>query len=112
MSTWSDQLEAVPDLLAELSRRKPPGQRLLGFAALTGQDNDIVARAQDKCCLKGCDLLMANPIDRPDQGFGASANGGWLVSADGRVIAIPTTSKLALAHDLLNHLQAAMSAGG
>ena len=112
LSTWSDQLESVPDLLAELSQRKPPGQRLLGFAALTGQDNDIVARAQDKCRLKGCDLLMANPIDRPDQGFGASANGGWLVSADGRVIAIPTTSKLALAHDLLNHLQAAMSAGG
>lgn len=51
---------------------------------------------------KGCDLLMANPIDRPGQGFEEDFNGGWLLSAGGSVRSLPVTSKLALAHQLLD----------
>ena len=74
--TLAEQLESVPDLLKELQATKPDGQRLLGFAALSGSDDEIQALARDKRAAKGCDLLMANPIDRNGQGFGAAMNGG------------------------------------
>ncbi|MEB3159320.1 MAG: bifunctional phosphopantothenoylcysteine decarboxylase/phosphopantothenate--cysteine ligase CoaBC [Synechococcus sp.] len=111
-STLASELEPVPDLLAALQARRPPLQRLLGFAALSGSDDQIVQAARHKCFAKGCDLLMANPIDREGQGFGDVANGGWLVAADGAIEEMPVMDKLALAHRLLDKLQAAISAGG
>ncbi|MEN9387844.1 MAG: bifunctional phosphopantothenoylcysteine decarboxylase/phosphopantothenate--cysteine ligase CoaBC, partial [Cyanobacteriota bacterium] len=57
--------EPVPDLLVELVRRLPAGQRILGFAAHSG---DVLPQAQAKFARKGCDLLFANPIDQADAG--------------------------------------------
>ena len=102
--TLAEQLEPVPDLLKELQANKPHGQRLLGFAALSGSDDEIQALARDKRAAKGCDLLMANPIDRNGQGFGAAMNGGWLVKTDGSMEEMPVMDKLALAHRLLDQL--------
>ena len=102
--TLAEQLEPVPDLLKELQATKPDGQRLLGFAALSGSDDEIQALARDKRAAKGCDLLMANPIDRNGQGFGAAMNGGWLVKTDGSTEEMPVMDKLALAHRLLDQL--------
>ena len=102
--TLAVQLEPVPDLLKELQATKPDGQRLLGFAALSGSDDEIQALARDKRAAKGCDLLMANPIDRNGQGFGAAMNGGWLVKTDGSTEEMPVMDKLALAHRLLDQL--------
>jgi phosphopantothenoylcysteine decarboxylase/phosphopantothenate--cysteine ligase len=99
-----EELEAVPDLLTALHGSRPPGQRLLGFAALSGSDDAIRARGLDKLRRKGCDLLLANPIDRPDQGFGEALNGGWLIRSDGSDQELPVMSKLALAHQLLDQL--------
>lgn len=106
--TLAAQLEPVPDLLKGLQSTKPPGQRLLGFAALSGPDAQIQALARDKCVAKGCDLLMANPIDRHGQGFGAAMNGGWLVSSEGAIEEVPVMGKLALAHHLLDQLLACL----
>ncbi len=58
---------------------------------------------EEKRLRKGCDLLMANPIDRPGQGFESNLNGGWLL-AEGGVRSLPVTSKLVLAHQLLDAL--------
>ena len=100
----ANELEPVPDLLAELHASRSSGQSLLGFAALSGCDDMIRARGLDKLRRKGCDLLLANPIDRPGQGFGEAANGGWLICSDGRVEELPVMSKLELAHQLLDQL--------
>ncbi len=100
-SGWQE----VPDLLRGLVLRRPPGQRLLGFAALTGSDDELLARGEEKRINKGCDLLFVNPIDRPDQGFAVDRNGGWLL-AEGTAEQLPVRSKLALAHDLLDRLLA------
>lgn len=97
-------LEPVPDLLMGLQATRPPSQQILGFAALSGSDAQIIDRAREKCGAKGCDLLMANPIDREGQGFGSANNGGWLVSAEGGVDVMPVTDKLALAHVLLDRM--------
>jgi phosphopantothenoylcysteine decarboxylase / phosphopantothenate---cysteine ligase len=58
--------QPVPDLLAGLVNRRPPGQRILGFAAQSGE---VLVEARAKWARKGCDLLFANPIDQADAGF-------------------------------------------
>jgi len=93
--------EAVPDLLQELVQHRPAGQRILGFAAHSG---DVLPQAQAKLARKGCDLLFANPIDRPGAGFAASANQGWLLGPGDAVEPITPQSKLAVAHRLLTAL--------
>ena len=97
--------QEVPDLLHGLVLRRPVGQRLLGFAALTGSDQELLRRGEEKRMNKGCDLLFVNPIDRPDQGFSVDRNGGWLLG-DGAAEHLPVRSKFALAHDLLDRLLA------
>ena len=97
--------EPVPDLLEGLVNRRPSGQRILGFAALTGSDEELLLRGGEKRLRKGCDLLMVNPIDRVGEGFGEDNASGWLLG-DGLQQRVPLTSKLALAHDLLGRAPA------
>ena len=111
-SGWSQ----VPDLLAALSKHRPRGQTLLGFAALAGEDAALIAQGKAKLDAKGCDLLMVNPIDRLGQGFGDQANGGWLLGHDW-THEMPLMSKLTMAHQLLDamyqsHIAAAAAADG
>ncbi len=102
LTSLSNGLEHVPDLLSRLVEDRPHNQILLGFAALTGDDNEILALGEAKKNHKGCDLLMANPIDRPGQGFEENTNGGFLLGPGDCVRTMPVTSKLALAHQLLD----------
>jgi phosphopantothenoylcysteine decarboxylase/phosphopantothenate--cysteine ligase len=100
-SAMAEGWQEVPDLLAELVARRPPGQRLLGFAAQSG---DVLPQARAKFRRKGCDLLFANPIDQGGLGFASSGNGGWLLGPGEAEERIEFTSKLALAHRLLSDL--------
>ncbi|MBD1192703.1 bifunctional phosphopantothenoylcysteine decarboxylase/phosphopantothenate--cysteine ligase CoaBC [Vulcanococcus sp. Clear-D1] len=93
--------EPVPDLLVELVGRRPAGQRILGFAAQSG---DVVPQAQAKLARKGCDLLFANPIDQADAGFGSATNQGWLLGPGAAVERLEPMGKLPLAHRLLTAL--------
>ena len=54
---------------------------------------------------KGCDLLMANPIDRINQGFESEFNGGWLLGPGDEIQNIPINSKISIAHHLLDVLK-------
>lgn len=101
----SDGWELVPDLLQGLAARRPAEQLILGFAALTGEDAELLRRGEEKLLRKGCDLMLVNPIDRPGQGFGQGRNGGWLLG-NGWSKELPVTGKLQLAHQLLDALLA------
>ncbi len=103
-SVLSAEMEAVPDLLAGLAERRPPGQVLLGFAALSGQADSLLERARHKLSAKQCDLLFANPIDQPNQGFGSDLNGGWLLRRDGTQEQCVPQCKLELANRLLDEI--------
>ncbi len=92
-------LAAVPDILSQLSQRRHPGQRLVGFAAQTG---DIYPPAKEKLERKGLDLIVANPIDQPDAGFGSDRNRALIISKDGTVKQIPPCHKLELAHQIFD----------
>ncbi len=95
-------LASVPDIVAELGRRKQPHQRLIGFAAQTG---DIVTPALQKLKEKKLDAIAANPIDQPDAGFGSDTNQAILVDKQGRQHQIEPCSKLQMAHDLFDFVQ-------
>jgi phosphopantothenoylcysteine decarboxylase/phosphopantothenate--cysteine ligase len=90
-------LSPVPDIVAELGRQRQPQQRLIGFAAQTG---DIVSPALDKLKHKGLDAIAANPIDQPASGFGTDTNQAILLDRQGRRREVAPGSKLAMAHQL------------
>ena len=92
-------LETVPDIVQALSQLKQPHQRLVGFAAQTG---DIVTPALAKLQRKGLDAIVANPIDRPDSGFAQDRNEAIFIDATGIQTPIPNCTKLEMAHRILN----------
>lgn len=95
-------LEPVPDILAELGRLKQPHQRLIGFAAQTG---DIVTPARQKLLDKKLDAIVANPIDQPGSGFGTNQNQAIFLDHR-RQVQIEHCSKLQMAHRLFDFVQA------
>jgi phosphopantothenoylcysteine decarboxylase / phosphopantothenate---cysteine ligase len=94
-------LEPVPDILAELGQRKQAHQRLIGFAAQTG---DIVKPALEKLRNKKLDAIAANPIDQPNSGFGSDTNQAIFLDKQGRQLEIEPCSKLQLAHYLFDFI--------
>jgi phosphopantothenoylcysteine decarboxylase / phosphopantothenate---cysteine ligase len=89
----------VLDIAAELGQRKQNKQKLIGFAAQTG---DIIAPAQAKLERKNLDAIVANPIDLPQAGFGTDDNQAVWIDRAGQQIVIPHCSKLEMAHKLLD----------
>ncbi|EKQ67797.1 phosphopantothenoylcysteine decarboxylase/phosphopantothenate--cysteine ligase [Leptolyngbyaceae cyanobacterium JSC-12] len=95
-------LVPVPDIVTELARHKQPHQRLIGFAAQTG---DIVTPAKDKLERKKLDAIAANAIDQPNSGFGSDMNQAVLIDKHGRQQQIDQPcSKLQMAHQLLDFI--------
>ncbi len=90
---------AVLDIAAELGRQKQKSQKLIGFAAQTG---DIMAPAQAKLKRKNLDAIVANPIDLPQTGFGSDHNQAVWIDQSGQQVVIPHCSKLEMAHKLLD----------
>jgi phosphopantothenoylcysteine decarboxylase/phosphopantothenate--cysteine ligase len=78
-----------PDILAEISRER--GARIVvGFAA---ESRDVIEAARRKLARKGCDLLVANDVSRPDAGFEADRNAVALLTPDGDVEQLPLLDK-------------------
>ncbi len=94
-------LAPVPDIVAELATRKEPHQKLIGFAAQTG---DIIKPALEKLQRKNLDGIVANPIDKQDSGFGSDNNQAIYIDKQGNQLEIPPCSKLQMAHYLFDLL--------
>jgi len=94
-------LEPTPDTLAELGRRRRPGQVLVGFAAETG---DHLAGARRKLQAKHLDLVVLNHVEGAHSAFGADDADAYLVDAD-TVEELPRTSKAAIAARLLDRVE-------
>jgi phosphopantothenoylcysteine decarboxylase/phosphopantothenate--cysteine ligase len=112
------ELEATPDLLAEVARiahgldsdgaptRSPlqPIPYLVGFAAETGS----LERAVDKLRRKGVDLLVANDVSERGSGFGTDTNRVTILAADGSRDQLPLLSKRDVAERLLDRVALAL----
>ncbi len=94
-------LTPVTDIVAELGQRKQSQQKLIGFAAQTGE---IVTPAWEKLQRKKLDAIVANPIDKAESGFASDINEGMIITADGKKQTIAPCSKLALACRLWDFL--------
>ena len=102
-------LEPTTDILAELGRRKPAGQVLVGFAAETG---DLRAGAEDKLRRKQLDLIVANDVTAPGVGFGHETNAATLLDAAGNWTDVPLTTKRNLARIVLDVVSGHLSETG
>jgi phosphopantothenoylcysteine decarboxylase/phosphopantothenate--cysteine ligase len=112
------QLEATPDLLAEVARiargldsdgaptRRAlrPTPVLVGFAAETGS----LERAADKLRRKGVDLLVANDVAEAGSGFGTDTNRVAILAADGTRDDLPLLAKRAVADEILDRVARAL----
>ncbi len=94
-------LEATNDILAELGRRRRPGQVLVGFAAET---DDVPERARSKLVAKGVDLMVANDVSAPQVGFDHDTNAVTVFGADGTVTSVSLSAKDAVADAVLDRV--------
>jgi phosphopantothenoylcysteine decarboxylase/phosphopantothenate--cysteine ligase len=104
LSAWTVELEPTTDVLAELGRRRIPGQLLVGFAADEGQRG--LERAREKLTNKNADLFVFNDVARADIGFESSDNEVTLVTSAGeRLVAKASKDDIAAAIlDEVEHL--------
>lgn len=91
-------LAPTPDILAELGRRRRPGQILVGFAAET---HDLLRHAREKLLRKSLDFIAANRVGRPGSGFESPYNRATLLDREGGVRTFPLLRKEALARRLM-----------
>ncbi len=100
-----DDIEMTPDLIKNQTKRKLENQIFVGFAAETGNDDEIKEKGEKKRISKGCDLLMANPIDREGQGFDQNFNSGFLLGPQKMIKNLALSTKLSISHQLLDEIQ-------
>jgi len=94
------EIRLVPtlDILAELGRRRRPGQVLVGFAAETDASWE---RAAAKLEAKGVDLVVGNDVGEEGAGFGHDTNAVTIFHRGGARTEIPLQSKPAVARAIL-----------
>lgn len=86
------------DILAELGRRKKPGQVLIGFAAET---QNLLEYGRAKLEKKNADMIVANNVAAPGSGFGTDTNQVTLITKAGNE-SVPMMSKAQLAEYILD----------
>jgi phosphopantothenoylcysteine decarboxylase/phosphopantothenate--cysteine ligase len=87
------ELVRNPDVLVELVAARPAGQRVVGFAAETGDaEGDVLTHARAKLARKGVDLLVVNDVSA-GRVFGRPDNEVTLLDADGTATAVPAAGK-------------------
>ena len=94
----SIELEANPDLIATLTKKRRDGQVIVGFAAET---TDHMISAQKKLESKDLDLLYLNDVSGGAI-FGSDSTTGSILDRNGAVIPVDEMSKDTLSHLLLD----------
>ncbi len=86
-------LEPTPDIVAELVRRRRPGQVIVGFAAETaGGRAELRRRADEKRRAKGLDVIVGNDVSQPGAGFDGDTN-SVIILTPSQVEETPVVSK-------------------
>ncbi len=94
-------LRRTPDILAELGRRRRPGQILVGFAMETDHP---LENARAKLVQKQVDWIALNCLNEPGAGFGTGTNRLTLLHRDGYQETLPLLPKEEAAEVLLDRV--------
>ena len=92
-----------PDILAEIGHSETRPPLVVGFAAETGTDEEILAYGADKAARKGADFICLNRVGE-NVGFGDVPNDIRLLDASGHIAARYVGSKDEVAAGLVGHL--------
>ncbi|MBR1877843.1 MAG: bifunctional phosphopantothenoylcysteine decarboxylase/phosphopantothenate--cysteine ligase CoaBC [Paludibacteraceae bacterium] len=95
------RLRTTPDIAAALGASKQKGQRLIGFALETQNEE---ANAMHKLTSKHMDAIVLNSLRDEGAGFGTDTNRVTILTSDGRHTALPLESKADVARDILDTL--------
>ena len=90
-----------PDLAADLGKMKTPGQKLIGFALET---NDEEANAQAKLAKKNLDAIVLNSLRDKDACFGTDTNKITIFFANGNNKQYPLKPKAEVAKDIIDSI--------
>lgn len=90
-----------PDILKELSSSKSAKQLIIGFAAETATEDDLIRIGKEKIARKGCDLLILNQVGW-DRGFGTESNTVTVLASGGDILITATGSKMSVADTILD----------
>lgn len=103
------ELAPNPDIVAELSRRRPNTRQLIiGFAAET---DNTVENARRKLVSKGLDAVVLNDVSQPGIGFDSERNAVTIITTTDH-IGVPESTKAEVAErilDLVHTLRAAQA---
>ena len=98
-------LQRTKDILSDLGSMRAGlgGERpiLVGFAAET---QDLLARAREKRARKKVDLIVANDVSQPDQGFDADTNAVTIIGDSDEQV-VPLQSKARIAAVILDRVE-------
>lgn len=92
-----------PDILAEIGHSEARPPLVVGFAAETGTDEEILAYGADKAARKGADFICLNRVGE-NVGFGDVPNDIRLLDASGHIAARYVGSKDEVAAGLVGHM--------
>lgn len=93
------ELEATPDILKELSRKKG-SQILVGFAAET---ENVLENARQKLLSKNVDAIVVNDVSHEGVGFDSDRNAVTIITRDD-IVEVPETTKLEVAQRVLDQV--------
>jgi len=94
------ELVATEDILAEVVRRRRPGQLIVGFAAET---EHLVENARAKLLRKGADAIVVNDVAGEGVGIDADANAATFLTR-ATAVELPEMPKRQLADRLLDEM--------
>ena len=89
-------LKENPDILSDISKSKNRPELVIGFAAET---DDLIKNAKSKLNQKGCDIIVANKIDKKSSVFGNLENKVSIISND-KTVHWPKMSKAEIGEKL------------
>ena len=95
------RLKPTQDIAKALGAMKRQGQRLVGFALET---NDEEHNAERKLREKGLDFIVLNSLADSGAGFGVDTNKITIIDHDGQRTAYPLKAKCQVAQDIVDHL--------
>lgn len=99
------ELEPTEDVLAALGAAKRDGQVLVGFAAETGEDAELLAEASRKLQAKNADLIVVNRVGRAGTGFGSGTDLAAIVARSGGGAPLRMWDKRELAAAICDRLE-------